>query len=139
MIDALPLAMISVLVLLALLFARWWVRHTADLCWMGALHPWTTLLTFVAVAVIANVLGALLMRSAGFVAARFALAVIVAPPFARYATDWIVWSRAKDKREGTPVRGAVFNAARAERRAAFLSTTVAPAPEDTDLSGSGEP
>lgn len=122
MIDVLVIAAASLAGVLALLFAGWWVRQSADLCWMAALHPWRTLLAFVVMGVLVNLIAGLVLTSAGFVSTRFALALIFAPPFARYLADGLVWITTPKGERGPWQVGATFAIAQAKRRAEFLAT-----------------
>lgn len=122
MIDVLVIAVASLAAVLAILFAGWWVRQSADLFWMAALHPWKTLLSFVVMGVLVNLIAGLVLTSAGFVSTRFALALIFAPPFARYLADGLVWITTPKGERGPLQVGATFAIAQAKRRAEFLAT-----------------
>lgn len=134
MIDVLVIAVASLAAVLAILFAGWWIRQSADLCWMAALHPWKTLLAFVLMGGVVNLIAGLVLTSAGFVSTRFALALIFAPPFARYLADAFVWITTPKSERGAWQVGATFAIAQAKRRAAFLATpqTVDAVPEGYD-------
>lgn len=137
--DFIILAAVSLAGLLAVLFAGWWVRQSADLCWIAALHPWRAMLAVVTVGILVNVLAAVILTSAGFVSTRFALALIFALPLARYLADWIVWITTPKTERGPCQVGAAFAIAQARRRADFLATpqTVDAVPEGYDPTDAG--
>lgn len=122
MIDVIVIAAAILAAVLGILFAGWWVRQTADLCWIAALHPWKTLLAFVATGVVVNLIAGLVLTSAGFANTRVALALIFAPPFARYFADGLVWINTSKGERGAWQVGATFAIAQAKRRAEFLAT-----------------